>query len=107
MKLRHLILPLGITLVATSAITMPPTGTGNVEPVSVSVRYSDLDLSTIEGTAQLEARLARAARKACAQPGRSLHELAFERKCRREALEGGRAAATPFIARAKARAAGS
>lgn len=100
MKLRHLVLSISTTLVTTSFIALAPAGAGGAEPVSVMVRHADLDLRTSEGAARLEARIARAARKVCVQPGHSLDDLAFERKCRREALTNARADAARLVARA-------
>ena len=53
----------------------------------VAVSYSDLDLTTSEGTRELYRRIASAAREVCPYPNaRSLDELAVNHSCRETAI---------------------
>lgn len=53
----------------------------------VAVSYSDLDLTTSEGTHELYKRLANAAREVCPYPNaRSLSEVAVNHSCREAAI---------------------
>lgn len=53
----------------------------------IAVHYSDLDLSTSEGTRELYKRIANAAREVCPYPNaRALAEVAVNRSCREAAI---------------------
>jgi UrcA family protein len=97
MRFRSYYAPLAFAAVAILSV---PATAGGTESISTAVRYGDLDLASAEGAASLKLRLARAARRVCVQQGdHSLHALAFERKCRREALAKANAEADRLIQR--------
>lgn len=56
------------------------------ETRSRSVTTADLDLSTRDGVARLDRRLAAAARDVCHRPGAGLSNRPAEARCRAEAL---------------------
>jgi len=87
LKSIHRSSPVSITLVAMVGLF----ATGQVpaaEPYSVTVKYYDLDLSTLAGARTLYGRISAAARNVCGYEGRSITDQAFwngcSRRCRRQ-----------------------
>ena len=60
----------------------------NTQTHQLKVRYSDLNVSTVDGATALYHRIQGAARFVCGQEGRSLEEQMQWRSCVRSAVEG-------------------
>lgn len=96
------------TLIAATAlvtIAVPATAqTGGYEPATSEVRYDDLNLSTTEGQASFETRIASAVRKVCGvSSGRTeLRESQAQKRCaskaRGEALAAAKMVQTGTLA---------
>ena len=85
LKSIHRSSPVSITLVAMVGLF----ATGQVpaaEPYSVTVKYYDLDLSTLAGARTLYGRISAAARNVCGYEGRSITDQAFWNGCYRGAV---------------------
>ncbi|MBA2935595.1 UrcA family protein [Sphingomonas sp. CGMCC 1.13654] len=59
------------------------------EPVTVRVRYADLNLSSTSGQSELKARVRGAAEIACQATGNSLTEKMDAARCRNEMMKDG------------------
>jgi UrcA family protein len=85
MKSIHRSSPVSITLVAVvglfAAGQLPA-----AEPYSVTVKYNDLNLSTLAGARTLYGRISAAARSVCGYEGRSFTDQAFWNGCYRGAV---------------------
>jgi UrcA family protein len=66
-------------------LAIPGTATAGA-PRSKAVTTADLDLSTRDGVARLDRRLAAAARDVCRRPGADLSNRTAEARCQAEAL---------------------
>ncbi|MGB3797443.1 MAG: UrcA family protein [Alteraurantiacibacter sp.] len=78
------------TILAASALIATPALAGSADAASVSVRYSDLDLSTKDGQEALERRLTHAAEKVCGINRRTSGvalPTSESRSCYRETIE--------------------
>jgi len=75
----------------------------SVEPVSVEVRYSGIDLTTEAGVAQLDRRVRGAARQMCrAGDSRDLKAMSQSRRCFNEAMTNGKQQIAQAVVAAKA-----
>lgn len=85
MKSIHRSSPVSITLVAMVGLF----GAGQLpaaEQQSITVKYHDLDLSTLAGARTLYGRITAAARNVCGYEGRSFTDQAFWNGCYRGAV---------------------
>jgi len=93
------LLSLTMLIAAVPAVAKPVSG---LEPTTVNVDYSDLDLSSDAGVATLGVRVRSAIKRACPEMTRELRQQATARKCR--AAAAARANEATEIAIASARA---
>ena len=68
-----------LVIAAAPAVAKPVSG---LEPTTVNVDYSDLDLSSDAGVATLGVRVRSAIKRACPEMTRDLRQQAVARKCR-------------------------
>ncbi len=71
------------------------------QPVSVDVRYRDLDLVAAAGRATLDRRLSQAVRTICGRPSADLAEMQMRRACVAEARASASSQKAIAIARAE------
>ncbi len=92
---------LSLTLVtaAAPAVAEPVSG---LEPTTVNVDYSDLDLSSDAGVATLGVRVRSAIKRACPEMTRDLRQQAVARKCRTAAAARANEATEIAVASARA-----
>lgn len=93
------LLSLTLVIAAAPAVAEPVSG---LEPTTVNVDYSDLDLSSDAGVATLGVRVRSAIKRACPEMTRDLRQQAAARKCRTAAAERANEATEIAIASARA-----
>lgn len=81
-----------IAMLVSSVTLVGVAGPVRAEPVSISVATGGVDLSTASGRAAMDARITRAARKACSAPGddRDLTGRALAAECTEQAVANAR-----------------
>lgn len=77
---------IGLSCLAVAATPAAANTNGQRVSVSKSVNYADLNLSSPEGRAALEARIKNAARQICATQGATLTARMDEYRCTKDAL---------------------
>lgn len=77
---------LGSALLAGTALAAAPAADGNVAARTMTVRYSDVNLTTVAGATTLYRRIQGAARLVCGESGRSLFEQHAVKECYRNAV---------------------
>ena len=77
-----------VTLAAIGVIGFTITPTAHAQSSSRTVSYGDLDLGNPAGVAQLDHRIASAAKAVCSTGDPTLRARLAERKCRAEAISG-------------------
>jgi UrcA family protein len=79
-------LALGSALLAGTALAAEPANDGNSAARSMTVRYADVNLTTVVGATALYQRIEGAARLVCGESGRSLLEQRAAKVCYRNAV---------------------
>lgn len=77
---------LGSALFASTALAADPAADGNSDTRSMTVRYADVNLTTVAGATALYQRIEGAARLVCGDSGRSLAEQRAAKICYQNAV---------------------